>query len=126
MVDREYVEEELSMARMALSDAEQLVAGSGSDEGVVNRLYYAVFHAAQAALYDRDVNPSSHSALRNRFGAILVRDGPVSREHGRLLTTLADLRQKADYGYEPIEEDVDELLQRTREFVDSIESLVGD
>lgn len=63
MVDREYVEEELSMARMALSDAEQLVAGSGSDEGVVNRLYYAVFHAAQAALYDRDVNPSSHSAL---------------------------------------------------------------
>lgn len=124
MVDREYVAEELSMARMALSDAEQLVAGSGSDEGVVNRLYYAVFHAAQAALYDRNVNPSSHSALRNRFGAIMVRDGPISRDHGRLLTTLGDLRQQADYGYEPFEADVDELLRRPRDFVERVESLV--
>lgn len=101
MVRQEYIEEELSKAQQALSDAEQLVSVDGSDEGVVNRLYYAAFHAAQAALYDRDVDPSSHGALRNRFGEHLVLDGTVSRSEGRLLTTLADLRQKADYGYEP-------------------------
>lgn len=124
MVNPEYVEEELSMARQALADADQLVAGNGSDEGVVNRLYYAAFHAAQAALYDLDINPASQSALRNRFGKHLVLEGSVSRTHGRLLTTLADLRQQADYGYEPIDEDVDDLLERTRQFVDDITELI--
>lgn len=34
----------------------------------INRLYYAASHAAQAALYDRNVDPGSHGAVRNRFG----------------------------------------------------------
>lgn len=77
-------------------------------------------------LYDRDVDPTSHGALRNRFGEHLVLDGTVSRSEGRLLTTLADLRQKADYGYEPIDEDVGYLLSETRSFVETIEDLIGD
>ncbi len=63
MIDERYVEEELAKAQQALNDAEQLASG-GSDEGVVNRLYYAAFHAAQAALYDRGIEPSSHVAIR--------------------------------------------------------------
>jgi uncharacterized protein (UPF0332 family) len=105
MVERTYVEEEFSKACEALLDAQSLAESGGSDAGIVNRLYYACFHAAQAALYDRGVDPSSHSALRNRFGEHLVLDGELSRDHGRLLTTLADLRQQADYGYAPIDED---------------------
>lgn len=123
MVDERYVEEELAKAQQALNDAEQLASG-GSDEGVVNRLYYAAFHAAQAALYDRGIEPSSHGAIRNRFGEALVLDGSVDRSQGRLLTTLADLRQQADYGYEPIDADVATLLDRTRSFVESMAALV--
>jgi hypothetical protein len=48
----------------------------------------------------------------------------VSREQGRLLTTLGDLRQQADYGYEPLELDVETLLDRTRAFVDAMGELV--
>lgn len=124
MIDREYVEEEFSKARSALEDAERLASSGGSNAGIVNRLYYASFHAAQAALYDRGVNPSSHGAVRNLFGEHLVLDGDVTREQGRLLTTLADLRQKADYGYEPIETDVELLIERTRAFVDGISELL--
>lgn len=124
MVEREYIDEELAMARQALSDAEQLATGGGSSEGVVNRLYYACFHAAQAALYDRDINPTSHGAVRNRFGEHIVLNGEATREQGRLLTTLADLRQQADYGYEPITADLQELLGRTREFVLAMETLI--
>jgi uncharacterized protein (UPF0332 family) len=123
MVDERYVEEELAKAQQALNDAEQLASG-GSDEGVVNRLYYAAFHAAQAALYDRGIEPSSHGAIRNRFGEALVLDGSVDRSQGRLLTTLADLRQQVDYGYEPIDADVATLLDRTRSFVESMAALV--
>lgn len=124
MVEQRYVREELEKARQALADAEQLTAGGGSDEGVVNRLYYAAFHAAQAALYSRDVNPSPHGAVRNRFGEVFVVSGELSRDQGRLLTTLADLRQQADYGYEPLEVDVGDLFERTAAFVDDVTELV--
>lgn len=125
MADPEYVAEEFEKARQALADAEQLAAGSGSDEGIVNRLYYAAFHAAQAVLYDRDVAPSSHGAIRNRFGEAVVLESDASREQGRLLTRLADLRQQADYGYEPIDADVDTLKSQTEAFLADMEELVG-
>lgn len=125
MVDDRYVREELDKARDALTDAEALLAADGSTEGVVNRLYYAAFHAAQAALYDRDVEPGSHGGVRNRFGEELVLGGGATRDQGRLLTTLADLRQQADYGYEPISADPDELHDRTRAFVEAMTDLVG-
>ena len=123
MVERAHVDEEFSKACEALVDAQSLAESGGSDAGIVNRLYYACFHAAQAALYDRGVDPSSHGAVRNRFGEHLVLDGELSRDHGRLLTTLADLRQQTDYGYAPIDEDVDALADRTRAFIDEIGAL---
>lgn len=92
MVEDRYVREELEQARQAVADAEHLLEGSGSDEGAVNRLYYATFHATQAVPYDRGVEPSSHGAVRNLFGSHVVLDGDAKRSHGRLLTTLADLR----------------------------------
>lgn len=68
MTDERYAAEELSEARRALADAERPVEVGGSSEGIVNRLYYASFHAAQAALYVQGVDPGSHGAVRNRFG----------------------------------------------------------
>lgn len=124
MVDPRYVREELEKARSALDDAQALRGVDGSDEGVVNRLYYAAFHAAQAALYSRDVDPGTHGAVRNRFGELFVKTGDAEREHGRLLTTLADVRQQADYGYEPLDVDVEPLIERTRDFLDVVTALV--
>lgn len=125
MVERRFVDEELEKADRALADAERLAEG-GSDEGSVNRLYYACFHAAQAVLYAKDVEPSTHGAVRNLFGEEVVLTGDASREQGRLLTTLADLRQQADYGYQPIEADLDELRSRAQQFVVDMESLVAE
>lgn len=123
MVDPTYVDEELSKARDALRDADALRTAGGSDEGIVNRLYYAAFHAAQAALYDRDVDLGSHGAVRNRFGEVYVTSGEMDREHGRLLTTLADLRQQADYGYESLDVDVGELRDRVADFIAAVAGL---
>ncbi|MFB6140402.1 MAG: hypothetical protein ABEJ26_08215 [Halosimplex sp.] len=47
-------------------------------------------------------------------------DGEFDRDQGRLLTTLADRRQQADYGYAPIDDDVTALTDRTRRFVDAV------
>lgn len=124
MSEEQFVSEELSKAREALQDAKLLLDRGGSDEGVVNRLYYAAFHAAQAALYSQDIDPTSHGGVRNQFGSELVLNGHASREQGRLLTTLADLRQQADYGYNPLDVECASLRDRTAEFVDAMASFV--
>lgn len=46
------------------------------------------------------------------------------REQGRLLTTLGDFRQEADYGFEPLDVDVTELIERTGGLVDAMSTLV--
>lgn len=53
----ERVEDALDRARDALADAQLLIEQGGSQSGVVNRLYYATFHAAQAVLYAYGMNP---------------------------------------------------------------------
>lgn len=75
---------ELEQARNALADARILLEGGGTDVGVLNRLYYAAFHGAQAALYARGRNPTSHGHVRQQFGQSLVLTGEVSRDEGRL------------------------------------------
>lgn len=117
------VEDQLQQARLALSDAEGARDADLSDAVVVNRLYYACFHAAQAALFDRGHDPTSHGGVLTLFGSEIVEEGDASRTDGRFLNDLGELRQRADYGYGTIDEDVDDLLDRTRRFVADMEAL---
>lgn len=115
---------ELERARDALHDAQVLFKGGGTDAGVINRLYYAAFHAAQAVLYDRNENPSSHGHVRQQFGQHVVLQGDAKREEGRLLGTLYDYRQAADYGAGSSPGDVGALVGDVEEFVTKMNSLV--
>lgn len=117
------VEDQFQQANRALSDAEGARNANLSDAVVINRLYYACFHAAQGVLYDRGVNPSSHGGVLSLFGSEVIAAGDAPREHGRFLNRLSELRKQADYGYGTIDEDVDALLSRTREFVSTMETL---
>lgn len=57
------VESELDQAREALSDAEGALDADLSAAVVINRCYYACFHAAQAVLYDRGFDPNPTPAF---------------------------------------------------------------
>lgn len=124
MSDRDPVVDQFRQARQALDDAEGAREADLSDAVVVNRLYYACFHAAQAVLYDRGHEPESHGGVLSLFGSEVVVEGDASRSHGRLLNDLSALRKQADYGYEPIDEDVDALVDDVRSFVGALETLV--
>ena len=63
----------------------------------VSRSYYAVLHAAKAALSMYDIDPGSHRALSNLFGQHIVLAGRVERHWGSVIGRLADLRLAADY-----------------------------
>ena len=92
----------------------------------MNRLYYSVFHAAQAVLYDRGHTPSSHGGVLSLFGSEIVVSGSASRDRGQFLNHLAELRKQADYGYEEITDDVDALLTQTEQFVTEMDALCAD
>jgi uncharacterized protein (UPF0332 family) len=124
MPEEEYVGEELEQARTALADAKILQEGSGSDTAVVNRLYYACFHAAQAVLYAKGFDPTSHRGVSTLFGKEVVLEGDVPRDDGRFLSELWDYREQADYGYEPLDLDLSVLRARTEAFVDRMDELV--
>lgn len=120
------IADQLQQAEQAFADAEGAREAQLSDAVVVNRCYYACFHAAQAVLYDRGKAPTSHGGVLSLFGSEVVTTGDASREQGRFLNRLSELRKQADYGYGRIDEDVDELVETTRTFVDDMDSLVGD
>ena len=118
------VAEQLRRANRALEDARGAREAGLSDAVVINRCYYACFHAAQAVLYDRGREPESHGGVLSLFGSDVVVEGDASREQGRFLNGLATLRKQADYGYESVDENVDALLERTASFVEAMEGIV--
>lgn len=97
-----------------------------TDKAVVNRLYYACFHAAQAVLYAKGFEPRTHQGVAMLFGQEVVLQGEASEDDGRFLNELRDYREQADYDHDPIEADVDALSERAEEFVASMEDLVGE
>ncbi|EMA56649.1 HEPN domain-containing protein [Halococcus thailandensis] len=117
------IEDQLRQAHQALSDAKGARDAELSDTVVVNRLYYACFHAAQAVLYNQEHDPTTHGGVLSLFGSEVVKEGNAARADGRFLNDLGELRQKADYGYGTIDEDIDALLTRTRQFVSEMEAL---
>lgn len=121
---REYASEELEKATAALSDARVLVEGDATEAAIVNRLYYACFHAARAALYASGEDPNSHRGTIALFGSTLVVDGPATRDDGRFLNRMKDYREQADYGYDEISAETDSLYDRTEAFVDSMSAIV--
>lgn len=120
------VADQLRQARQALADASGAREADLSDAVIVNRLYYACFHTAQAVLYDRDFDPGSHGGVLSLFGSEVIAVGDAPRERGRFLNRLSELRKRADYGYGEIDEDLDALSPRTERFVAEAEALLSD
>ena len=89
----------------------------------VSRAYYAVFHAAKAALALHDgTSPRSHGGVHQQFGLKLVRSGLLEGIWGSEIGQLYDLRVRADYNVE-VEFSavyVREVYQRAARFLERI------
>ena len=71
---------------------------SGSYADAVSRMYYAVLHAARAALqFDSGTDTRTHAATANQFGLRIVQGGLIEPELGAEIGNLRELRMKADY-----------------------------
>jgi uncharacterized protein (UPF0332 family) len=114
-------------ALMAKADTACLSARAlvdlGDVDGAANRAYYAMFDAARAALLasGAPVEPDigrTHSGLIGAFGNYLVKNGPVSKELGRLLNRAHEIRLVADYNGDSVEPaDALEMVEQAETFV---------
>jgi uncharacterized protein (UPF0332 family) len=88
--------------------AERSLAGArvlnaqGDHEGAASRTYYAMFHAAQAAMlaigvHPDDVMPKTHRGLIASFGKLLVLPGHLDAKLGRSFSRAEQRRLAADY-----------------------------
>jgi uncharacterized protein (UPF0332 family) len=86
---------------------------------VIHSAYYAMFHAARAALFRMTgAAPRKHDAVVTAFGR-LVRDGNEARRRcGRWLNAMKDGRTAADYGedFDPPADEARQAVQLARDF----------
>ena len=89
----------------------------------ISRAYYAILHAAKAALYVNDVVAESHAAVRRMFGLHLIRSKEIEPEWSAYLVESLDDRLAADYDTEVSfsRKDARQECRRTREFLRRIQ-----
>ena len=90
-----------------LNRGEPLGAGTAEAEcrSAISRAYYAAFYAAEAALLSRGETRSKHSGVVAAFIQIIVRDAGLEPDAGRLLRSLFDRRNHADYTTDSVSSD---------------------
>ena len=117
-MNRNLVAAERSRAREAQRVAETLTR-DGCYADAISRAYYAILHAAKAALHVQDIVAESHSAVRRMFGLHLVKSGKIEPQWAAYLVESLDDRLAADYDVETSfsQEDARGECRRSREFL---------
>lgn len=118
----------VAKAERACTSAQALL-DLGDVDGACNRAYYAMFDAARAALHASgapvELNiAKTHGGLISAFGKHLVKNGPVSKEMGRLLNRAQEIRQVADYKGDSVElTDAQEMVAQAEVFIKTMRSV---
>ena len=120
-MNREVVPAEWRRSAQSLRAAD-LLAREDYPEDAVSRAYYAILHAAKAALLVHDVAVASHAGARRMFGKHLVRTGRIERSWAKHLGRSMDDRLMADYdaGISFVGEESRFECERAREFAERI------
>ncbi len=116
----------LGRARSALEAARVLAAQALLNEAA-SEAYYAMFHAATAALAARGLGFSKHSAVISAFGREFAKTGALAPEYHRRLREAFDARQAAtyDYTHEITAAEALSLCHDAGQFIAAIEEYLG-
>lgn len=99
----------------------------GYGRQAISRAYFAAFYAAEAALALLGEARSKHAGVIAAFGKLVVREGGLGDAVGRLLRSLFERRNEADYtGAEPPEEESLAAVLDAERFVDAWEAWIAD
>ena len=103
-------------------EAARLLAGNGFFSQAASRAYYAAFYAAEGALSQVGESHSTHTGVISAFGRLIVREGGLEADYGRILRLLFEGRSRADYDFEPVApEQADDAIADAVRFVGAVE-----
>lgn len=117
----------MERAEHSLAAARELHA-RGYTDIAASRAYYAAFYAASAAILHAGLETSKHSGVVALIHQHFVRTGRLSREHGRAINWLYELRGIGDYGLtvHVLEDEAARAIDLADKFVLAIRSLLED
>jgi len=116
----------LRKADAALASAKRDL-DAGDLDGAANRLYYAMFHAARAALAGiGDPTQGSHGRIIAQFGLDFCKNGPLPTELVRAINEAQELRIEGDYGAgTPDATDVAAYVAKAEQFVAAVKGVIS-
>lgn len=99
--------------------AAELLLREGDAESAAGRCYYAMLHAAQALLRERDLRYRKHSAVHSAFGEHFAKPAHLDPKFHRWLLDAFDERLRGDYDID-ISFDIAAVrkrIEQAREFI---------
>lgn len=122
----EKIEALLNKAQKFLRSAAVLIELEDFDS-TASRAYFAMFYAAQAALYQETQAVSSKHGIRSAFINRFVENGPLPERAGDVLQRASELQEMGDYAYDfsVSQEDAEFILSEAEAFVNSLDNLIG-
>lgn len=118
----------MSMARAHLEKAAERLRVAeklfrdGDYEDAVSRAYYAMFHAAKAALSTVNAFPKTHEGLVSEFGRRFVLTGILQRDLGKDLADAKAARETYEYSVTATVEksEAEAILSNAQRFVEAV------
>jgi len=110
---------EKAIARLRVA---QKLLNESEYEDAVSRAYYAMYHAAKAALATVNVYPKTHEGVVSEFGKRFVLTRTFPRELGKTLADVKAARETYEYSVTAIVEkaEAETLVVNARKFVEAI------
>jgi len=117
-------------ANLERADTNLQVASELLDMGYydvsASRAYYAAFYAASALLLNEGIDTSKHSGVIALIHQHFVKGGKLSKEQGRNLNWLFELRSVGDYGVSlhVDQNDARKAVDTAKEFFEAVKKLL--
>jgi len=93
---KDLIKYRLSRARETF-EAAQILAENDKWNSTINRLYYAAYYAISALLLSKDLSPTTHNGVKQKFSEHFIKEELIPKEFGKMFSQLFTWRQKGDY-----------------------------
>lgn len=104
-------------------NASQLLLREHFFPDAISRAYYAMFHAAMAALSTEEVSVKTHKGTINQFHQLFINTGKLPQELGRAFSYAFEKRSSSDYEvfFEITQDTATRIVSDAELFVEAIQ-----
>lgn len=94
---------------------------------LVNRMYYAAFHAVSALMIHNAIQVHTHRGALAAFNKEFVRTGVFSVEEGHLFSQLEGMRERGDYNcfIDATEDEIVPLIEPLKALITKIKTMLN-